>query len=213
MTILIIAAHPDDEVLGMGGTIKKLSKKQSIILAVVSEGASAQYSNKNMIEKRKSACLKSGKLLGISKFYFGDFPDQQLDSIPSLKINKFLEKIISKHKPKIVFTTPNHDLNNDHSIVHNSTLVACRPLVSSVMKLFCYELPGYVKNPFEPNVFEDISKGINFKINAFKLYKSEIEKFPHPRSLDSIVNLSIQRGVQSGLKNAESFYLIFSKSL
>jgi LmbE family N-acetylglucosaminyl deacetylase len=213
MNILVIAAHPDDEVLGMGGTIKKLSKKNSIILAVVSEGASAQYQDKKMIEERKSSCLKCGKFLGISKFYFGNFPDQKLDTIPNLEINKFLEKIILKHKPKIVFTTPNHDLNKDHQIVHDATLVATRPLSSSVTKLFCYELPGYVKTSFQPNIFEDISNELKNKLEAFKKYKSEIEEFPHPRSYDSIKNLSIQRGIESGQLNAEAFKLIFSISI
>jgi LmbE family N-acetylglucosaminyl deacetylase len=205
MKILIVASHPDDEVLGMGGTIKKLSKKNSIILCIVSEGTSAQYSDQKMIEIRKNACLKSGKLLG--------FPDQKLDSISNLQINQFLEKIVSKHRPDIVFTTPNNDLNNDHLIVHNSTLVATRPLRSSVKRLLSYEIPGYTKTSFHPNVFEDISKELKYKINAFKIYKSEIEKFPYPRSIEAIRNLSIYRGLQSGFKNAESFILIRSNSI
>jgi len=213
MRILIVAAHPDDEVLGMGATIKKLSKKNSIILCVVSEGASAQYSDQKMIDVRKQACLKSGKLLGISKFYFGELPDQKLDSIPKLQINKFLEKIIAKHKPDIVFTTPNNDVNNDHRIVHNSTLVATRPLSNSVQKVLSYEIPGHKKTSFQPNVFEEISKELKYKINAFKMYKSEVRKFPHPRSIEAIRNLAAQRGIESGLKNAESFSLVRSNSI
>ena len=205
MDILIIAAHPDDEVLGMGGTIKKLSKKNKIHLCVVTEGASAQYTNKDMIKKRKESCIKAGKILGISTFDFLEFEDMKLDSIPSLEINQELEKIIKKHKPTSVYTTPKNDLHKDHQIVFESTSIASRPHSNTVKNLFSYEIPGIVKNPFIPTVYEDISKEISYKIKAFKCYKSEIEKFPHPRSIESIESLSLQRGIESNLKKAESF--------
>jgi len=210
MDILIIAAHPDDEVLGMGGTIKKLSKKNKIHLCVVTEGASAQYTNKDMIKKRKESCIKAGKILGISTFDFLEFEDMKLDSIPSLEINQELEKIIKKHKPTSVYTTPKNDLHKDHQIVFESTSIASRPHSNTVKNLFSYEIPGIVKNPFTPTVYEDISKEISYKIKAFNCYKSEIEKFPHPRSIESIESLSLQRGIESDLKKAESFELIRS---
>ena len=96
MNILVVAAHPDDEVLGMGGTIKKVSKNNTVSLCVLSEGASAQYEDKKMIQVRRDACKESGKILGISEFFFVDFPDMRLDSIPHLEINKELEKVIKK---------------------------------------------------------------------------------------------------------------------
>ena len=210
MDILIIAAHPDDEVLGMGGTIKKLSKKNKIHLCVVTEGASAQYTNKDMIKKRKESCIKAGKILGISTFDFLEFEDMKLDSIPSLEINQELEKIIKKHKPTSVYTTPKNDLHKDHQIVFESTSIASRPHSNTVKNLFSYEIPGIVKNPFIPTVYEDINKEISYKIKAFKCYKSEIEKFPHPRSIESIESLSLQRGMESNLKKAESFELVRS---
>jgi LmbE family N-acetylglucosaminyl deacetylase len=208
LKILIIVAHPDDEVLGMGGTIKKLSKNNEITLCVVSEGASAQYSDKRMIKIRKEACLKSGKILGIKKFYFLDFPDMQLDIIPHLEINKKLEKIIQKIKPEVVFTTPDNDYNKDHQKVYESTLVVTRPLSSNVKEVCCFELPGFTKKAFKPSMYVDVSKEYHSKIKAFKQYKSEVEKFPHPRSLESIENLMIQRGIESGLKKAEAFFII-----
>ena len=145
MNVLIIAAHPDDEVLGMGGTIKKLSsQKHNIQLCVVSEGASAQYKNKKMIETRRNSCKKAGKILGISKFVFLNFPDMQLDSIPHLEINKKLEKVIKEFKPEIVYTTPFNDLNLDHQKVFESTLVATRPISSTVKQILSYEIVGIV---------------------------------------------------------------------
>jgi LmbE family N-acetylglucosaminyl deacetylase len=209
-SILIIAAHPDDEVLGMGGTIKKLSKFTKIHLCVVTEGASAQYKNKKMIKERKDACKKSAKILGISDISFLEFTDMKLDTIPHLTINRSIEKIIQKIKPTTVYTTPYHDLNKDHRIVYESTLVATRPSSSSVKNLFSYEIPGFSKEPFTPNVYVDISDFIPYKIKAFEMYKSEIHEFPHARSIESIETLSKLRGIESGLQNAESFKLIKS---
>ena len=204
----MISAHPDDEVIGMGATIKKLSRTNKIWLCVISEGASSQYSNKKMIKIRRDACKKSSKILGISEILFLDYPDMRLDSIPHLKINKELEKIISKFKPKIVYSPPSHDLNNDHRVVFDSVLVATRPFSSSVKQLLSYEFPGPVKKPFRLTVYQNIEKEFSYKLKAFKMYKSEVMKFPHPRSIEAIENLAIQRGVESSLKKAEAFQLI-----
>jgi LmbE family N-acetylglucosaminyl deacetylase len=208
MNILVIAAHPDDEVLGMGGTIKKLSKNNIIHLCVVSEGVSAQYQDRKMMKIRKDSCVKSSKILGIHNIDFLDFPDMKLDSIPHLEINQNLEKIIKKFKPNTVFTTPFHDLNKDHELVFESTLVATRPGSSNVKRILSYEMPGISKIPFKPNTYSEISKHMKWKIKAFNQYKSEIHEFPHSRSIKAIENLAIQRGVESGLGLSESFYLI-----
>lgn len=208
MEILIIAAHPDDEVLGMGATIKKISQSNNVHLCVVSEGASAQYDNDEMIEIRKDSCKKSGKRLGISEYNFLELPDMKLDTIPHLELNRALEKIIKKIKPEIVYTTPYHDLNLDHRKVFESTLIATRPIKSSITKIFSYEIPGPVLKPFEPNWFENIQKELKDKIKAFSYYESEVENFPHPRSIEAIENLAIQRGIESGLRRAEGFRLI-----
>ena len=209
MDILVIAAHPDDEVLGMGGTIKKLSKQNNKIhLCVVSEGASAQYSDKKMIKVRRDACIKSGKILGISDFTFLDFQDMRLDTIPHLEINKELEKLTKKHRPKIVYTTPSNDLNKDHQKVFESTLVITRPHNTSVKEILSYEIPSITKFSLQPTVYENIQKEFPTKIRAFKQYKSEIMKFPHTRSIEAIETLSKLRGMESGLIRAEAFHLI-----
>ena len=206
MNILVIAPHPDDEVLGMGGTIKKLSKKNKIILCVVSEGATAQYKDKKMIKVRRDSCKKTAKILGISQTIFLDYPDMRLN-LSHLDINKKLEEIIEKYRPEIVYTAPKNDLNLDHQMVFNSTLVACRPK-SGVKQILCYEIQGNTKVPFVPNVFENIEKEFSYKIKGFKMYKSEIEEFPNPRSIIAIENLAILRGIESGFKKAEAFELI-----
>ena len=208
MNVLVLAAHPDDETIGMGATIKKLSKKNNIHLCVLTEGVSAQYKDKKMIIERKNACKKSGKILGISNYTFLDFPDMKLDSISHLEINRELEKVISKFHPKIVYSPPSHDLNKDHRRVFDSSLVAARPVSSSVKQLLSYEVPGSVKQPFRPTVYENVEKEFSYKLKAFKMYKHEVMKFPHPRSIQAIENLAIQRGVECSLKKAEAFQLI-----
>jgi N-acetylglucosamine malate deacetylase 1 len=207
LEILVIAAHPDDEVLGMGGTIKKLSKNNKIHLCIVTDGASAQYTDKKMIKVRQNACKDSGKILGISTYDFLDFPDMKLDTIPHVEINNELNKILKKYKPQIVFSTPN-DLNKDHQLVLESTLVVTRPICSSVKQILSYEIPGFVKTQFQPNYYENITKELSFKKKAFGKYKTELEKFPHPRSLEFIESLSMIRGTESGCKRAEAFNLI-----
>ena len=208
MNILIVVAHPDDETIGMGGTIKKLSKDNEITLCVMSDGASAQYDDQKMIQIRQDACKKAGKILGISNFYFFDFPDMKLDSIPHLEINKELEKIIKKTNPKILYSTPYNDLNKDHQKVFESCSVISRPDSSKIKQFFCFEIGGRNKIPFMSNTYVNISKELPFKIKAFQQYKSEINPFPHPRSKKFLESLSHVRGVESGFKNAEAFELI-----
>jgi N-acetylglucosamine malate deacetylase 1 len=208
MEIVVFAAHADDEVLGMGGTIKKLSKNNNIHLCVATDSASAQYSNKKMILVRKNSCKKAAKILGISTIDFLDFPDMKLDTIEHLELNKKIEVVIKKYNPEVVFTTPDNDLNLDHKLLHESTLIVTRPQSSNVKQILCYEIPGIVKTPFFPNIYEDVSKYFDFKIRAFKKYKSEIEKFPHPRSVETLTSLAKLRGSESNLKMAEAFTLI-----
>jgi len=208
LNILVIGAHADDEVVGMGATIKKLSKNNKIFLCIITDGTTAQYDDKKMIKVRRDACMKSSKLLGISKVKFLDFSDMGLDTISQLEINKELEKVIEDYKPKVVYTTPSHDLHKDHQLVFDSTLVVTRPHSSSVKQLLSYECPGPVKQPFQPTVYQNIEKEFSYKLEAFKMYKSEVMKFPHPRSIEAIENLAIQRGVECSLKKAEAFQLI-----
>ena len=109
-----------------------------------------------------------------------------------------------------MYTTPGNDISKDHSIVFDSTLVACRPKNNLVSQLFSYEVSGFTKLPFHPNVYENVINEFSIKIKAFKTFKSEVIKFPHSRSLIAIENLAIQRGIEAGLKRAEAFQLIRS---
>ena len=208
MNVLVIGAHPDDEVVGMGATIKKLSKTNKIFLCIITDGTTAQYDDKKMIKVRRDVCIKSSKLLGITKVKFLDFPDMMDGRISQLEINKELEKVIEDYKPKVVYTTPSHDLHKDHQLVFDSTLVVTRPHSSSVKQLLSYECPGPVKQPFQPTVYQNVEKEFSYKIKAFKMYKSEVMSFPNPRSIEAIESLAMQRGAESGFKKAEAFQLI-----
>ena len=137
MEILVLAAHPDDEVLGMGATIKKLSKNNNVFLAILTEGATAQYKDKKMVQVRREACQKSSKYLGIKKISFMDYPDMKLDTIPHVEINKKIESIMKEIKPEIVYSPSPNDLNKDHKIVFESAIVATRPHSSNVKQFFC----------------------------------------------------------------------------
>ena len=206
MDILIIAAHPDDEVLGMGGTIYKLSKEgHKIYLCIVTDG---KCGSKDRHKIRKESTIKASKFLGIQSIEFLDFQDMKLDVTPQIEINRKLEEIIKKIKPETVYTVPDNDFHKDHQKVLECTLVVTRPHSSNVKAVYMYEMTESVKTSFNPNVYVNIEKEFKYKIEAFKMYKTEQQKFPFPRSLKGIESLAIQRGIESGLKKAEAFKLI-----
>lgn len=208
MKILVFAAHPDDEVLGCGGTIAKLAGRNEITLCIVTDGASAQYSDQRFIEIRKKAAEDASKLLGIRNIKTLPFSDQKLDLIPQLELNRTLEKVIDEERPEIIYTHSSHDINKDHRLTYESTMVACRPFRRKVKRLICYELPGVHLHQFEPNVYVDITDTIDRKLEAFKKYSTEIEDAPKPRSIDSIRAWAAMRGIESENKYAEAFRLV-----
>jgi len=216
--ILVVAAHPDDEVLGCGGTILKYTKKGHIVHTLfISDGESSRKSKDitKLVEKRKKAALKASKLLGVKKVIFCDYADNKLDKVPLLSIVKILEKYIKKFNPKIIFTHHFNDLNIDHRIVSKAVTTACRPNINNSVELILFfEVLSSTewqisdnKKIFAPNWYENISKEMLKKIKAIKFYKKEMRKYPHPRSIKSIKSLSQFRGVSSGYNYAEAFVL------
>lgn len=231
MKILIIVAHPDDEVLGMGGTILKHVKNgDDVTVAYLTTGITSRrsltYSNtssyelsnselskmKKQIIDLRSDAKKALKILRAKKSIFFDFPDNEMDSIPLLKIIKKVEKLISKEKPDMVYTSHFKDLNVDHRTVFEAVLTACRPFAFSVKEILCFETLSSTEwtfsYDFQPNYFVNIEKELDSKIKAMKVYKNELRKFPHPRSLENI-KISAQRwGTVCGFKAAEAFQII-----
>ena len=213
--ILIIAAHPDDEILGCGGTILKLKEKKNIKVVFLTDGVSARKSNIKLKNKRKKECLDLFKYLKLDKPHFLNFPDNQLDKIPLLKIVKKIEKILLNFKPNIVFTHFENCLNIDHQIAYKATITACRPLKkSSVEKILSFEVlsstdwAAFNNKSFQPNYFVNITNQIKDKIKSISFYKSELRKYPHSRSLKAIETLARSRGTSSGFKFAEAFFIV-----
>ena len=216
--LLVVAAHPDDEVLGCGGTILKYSKKgYNINLIFFTDGVGSRI-NKNLNKKkivRINAAIKAAKILGCKKPNFNEFPDNELDKISNLKLVKIIENEIKKTKPEIIFTHFKNDLNIDHKKINQALVTACRPQKNrTVKKILFFEVPSSTewqidksKNIFNPNWFEDITNEFKKKINAIKCYKDELRKSPHPRSIDGITSLNKWRGSTIGVKYAEAFML------
>ena len=226
MNILIIAAHPDDEVLGMGGTIAKhTSQKDNVTIIYMATGVTArrEHEVKNIpkkvqevwqqeIEKLRQDAKKSAKLLNVENVRFYDFPDNEMDGIQLLKVVKVIEKEIGKVKPDRIYTNHYSDLNVDHKVVFNATLTACRPSGSPVKELLTFEVLSstewsYPYN-FNPNYFINIEKYLEKKIKAMELFTSEIRKFPHPRSSENIKHVASRWGTVSGFNAAEAFEII-----
>ncbi len=213
--ILIIAAHPDDEILGCGGTIIKLKDKCEIFTIFMTDGVSARGATSSKKEKqiRKRACIKLFEFLKIKKPIFLNLPDNQLDKLPLLKIVKKIEKHLFKIDPDEVFTHYENCLNIDHKITFQATITACRPIKNlNIKKILSFEIPSSTdwslsKKKFNPNYFVNITNQISKKINALKYYKMELRKDPHSRSLNSIKALSKFRGASSGVMFAEAFYI------
>jgi LmbE family N-acetylglucosaminyl deacetylase len=232
LNILVIAAHPDDEVLGLGGTIKKLSKNgNNVKIVIMATGIKARrsknYSNSDkyeindkisnelnsQIQILRKESTKSSKILGAKSIDFLNFPDNEMDTVSLLEVTKSIEKIISDFNPEIVYTHTNFDVNIDHRICNQATLVATRPQANTKIKqVISYEVPSstewYFPHSFSPNIFVDISHEINAKKNALKCYTNEIQNFPHPRSVEALDALSKKWGSVSGFKHAEAFYLL-----
>ena len=229
MNVLIIAAHPDDEILGMGGTIAKhTSQHDNVTIIYMATGITArkepaEYEIKSIpkkiqekwqqeIEKLQQDARKSAKLLKVKTVKFFDFPDNEMDGIHLLKVVKVIEKEIKISKPDRIYTNHYSDLNVDHKVVYNATLTACRPSNVLVKEILCFEVLSstewsYPYN-FSPNYFSNIENHVTKKVNAMKLFKTEIRKFPHPRSPENIRNVAARWGSVCGFKAAEAFEMI-----
>lgn len=219
--ILVVAAHPDDEVLGCGGTAAKYSKENDVYIAILGEGISSRYEKREQAEKSdlgnlQNQARKAAKIIGAKECFLFGLPDNRFDTVPMLEIVKKIEEIIKKTKPEIIFTHHSGDLNIDHRITFQAVLTSARPLPGSpVKKIYSFEIPSStewsqqkIEKPFLPNFYEDVSGTLDKKIEAIKVYESEAREFPHPRSAEGLKVLAQKRGMEAGIKFAEAFELI-----
>ncbi|MBA7694005.1 N-acetyl-alpha-D-glucosaminyl L-malate deacetylase 1 [subsurface metagenome] len=219
MNVLVIAAHPDDEVLGCGGTIAKhVQSGDEVYCLILGEGVVAREGNQALIEKKvlKQSASKAAEVLGIKELVFKNFPDQRLDTVPLLEVIKSVEEVKQRIKPDIIYTHHQGDLNIDHQITFKAVLTACRPMKDeTVREIYSFEVPSSTEwnspdthNYFMPNVFVDITGTFDKKIEALKAYQGEIRQYPHPRSTEALEIIAKRWGVSVGRELVEAFRLI-----
>lgn len=217
--LLVIAAHPDDEVLGCGATMARCAAQGcEVHVVILSRGISSRNSadEKNTDSKAHNALLGASREanahLGVSSHSVHDFPDNRMDSLPLLDIIKPIEHTIEQLQPDTVLTHYYNDLNIDHRIVHQAVLTACRPLpMNTLRQLLFFEIPSSTEwqvsqhGGFSPSVYIDVSQTLEKKLEALRIYASEMRSWPHARSLNAVEYLARWRGASAGLDAAEAF--------
>ena len=230
MNILVIAAHPDDEILGMGGTILKHRKKGDTVKVIfLATGITSRRTTKhhnstkyelseseikimnNEIQSLRKNATNALNLLKVDNVNFYSFPDNEMDTISLLQIVKTIENEIATFRPDIIYTHHKNDLNVDHQVSYRAVLTACRP-INKQIEIISFEVPSSTEwnypVTFSPNYFVNISKELDNKINALKMYKNEIKKFPHPRSTKYLKINAERWGSVSGNAASEAFEII-----
>lgn len=221
MNILVVAPHPDDEVLGCGGILAKYAKKgDQTYVAVMTNahlGAPEQFTPDGVINVRNEA-LKAHQVLGIKDTFFFDFPAPRLETTPGYEIAIALNKLINQLSIDILYLPHRGDMHKDHAIIFYAALVAARPINNCPVKdIYTYETLSetewaapFGSDVFIPNVYEDITGTFDVKVRAMECFASQIKAYPHPRSAKGLESLAVFRGCTVGVPLAESFALIRS---
>ena len=210
--VLVVVAHPDDEVIGCGGTIARHVKNgETVQVVFLADG----FGSRDGGAERSKPASDAAIFLGCNPPIFLNLPDNQLDTVPLLDIVKKVGTIVSRFKPDIVYTHNFGDLNIDHQITHRAVITACRPEPGFCVKeIYSFEVLSATHwqshsmgVAFVPNYFVNISDYIGLKIRALRFYHEEMRDYPHIRSYDSVENLSKFRASLVGIENAEAFYI------
>jgi len=219
-TVLVVAAHPDDEVLGCGGNIarhRKLGHAVSVLILADGVGSrpGGAGSDAHALAERRDCARRANAILGVDDLAMLAYPDNRMDEVALLDIVQDIEKAVERCRPSIVYTHHAGDVNVDHCMVHDAVIAACRPLPSHcVRQLLFFETPSSTewrpassRRTFSPNWFADISETLALKLQAVEAYAPELRDFPHPRSLAAVEHLARWRGASAGLAAAEAFEL------
>lgn len=221
-SILVVAAHPDDEVLGCGGTIAwHVERGDAVHVLILAEGLTSRSQHRDRqaasegLNELALAAQAAHRVLGSASLRLEDFPDNRMDSVDLLDIVKRVEEAVEQHMPSIVYTHHAGDVNIDHCKIHAAVVTACRSTPSAtVRQLLFFEVPSSTEwqppgsaVPFLPNVFVDISRVLERKVAALGCYAGEMREFPHSRSIQAVRALAQWRGASSGLPAAEAFML------
>jgi len=214
--VLVIAPHPDDEVLGCGGVIKRYSAEgDNVFILVVTRGTARLFSDERIIKVRSQA-LQAHALLGVKETFFFDYSAPELDLVSQAKISESISELIIKLKIEILFIPHRGDIHRDHYIVFNAALVSARPIGNYTIKaIYSYETLSetewaapFAYDTFIPDHFINIEKYLSSKLDAMACYSGQIRAFPNPRSLEAIEALAKFRGSSVGFKMAEAFMTI-----
>lgn len=216
MRILVIAPHPDDEIIGVGGTIaKRAMAGDDVYVCVVTKGYSPLFSEE-IVEQARGECRQADRVLGVKSTLFLDFPAVMLETVPRYELNDGLLKTVQKIKPEEVYIPHRGDMQLDHKMIVDAAMVALRPKYEyKVKRIYAYEtlsetgwdIPNTV-NEFIPTVYEDISETFGMKIEAMNIFQSQLATFPAARSIGAIEALAKFRGATVGVDVAEAFSLV-----
>lgn len=216
MNILVIAPHADDEILGVGGTIAKyIDQGHNVYICIASKGYEPLFS-KELVEAVLKEAEECHRFLGIKATFYLDFPASMLEKINRSEINDKLYEVIEKVEPDMVFIPHYGDMQKDHEIIAKASMVALRPKYKHKVKaIYSYETVSetecnipHTANVFIPNVYIDISNYIQKKMEAMKIYGSQLSDFPNPRSIETLEALAKHRGATINVEAAEAFALI-----
>ena len=221
MSTLVVAAHPDDEVLGAGATVARAaSAGEDVFVAILGEGITSRYPNRadaegQLLEDLRHASEEASKILGVKGLACFELPDNRFDTIPLLDVVHLVEELVDRYQPTTIYTHHGGDLNIDHVVVHRAVLIATRPQPGAVRRIYAFEIPsstewafGKLAKPFEPTVFVDVAETLPAKLRAMAAYESEARAFPHPRSPEALTALAQVRGAAAGFAAAEAFELV-----
>lgn len=224
MTMLVVAAHPDDEVLGCGGTIARCAQEgHDVYIAILGEGSTSRHASREQASGQEVDALRvdsrrAAELLGARDVSFHDLPDNRFDSVPLLDVVKIVEELIDRLAPEVVYTQHGGDLNIDHVCTYRATLTATRPMAGLPIKaVYAYEVASSTEWSFQrfspvfhPNAFVDIGETLAIKLEAMAAYRSEARAFPHPRSPEALKASATRWGSVIGCEAAEAFDLVWS---
>jgi len=213
VNVLVLAAHPDDETIGAGGTIARLADSGARVhLWIATEAAPPRWSEEEKESRRREA-RRAAEILGVESVSFGGFPTMHLRSTPALDLNSAVDEAVRETSAEVVLAPPPADVNSDHSALFDAALVACRALPESpVRALYAYEIStttGFCppERRFEADTWVDISATLETKLEAMRAYESELREAPHPRSIEGLTVLARERGLGCGFDYAEGFRL------
>lgn len=219
MSVLVVAAHPDDEVLGCGGAIAKHAQRgEDVAVCFLSDGVTSRESEADHapeLHRRRAAALEAARILGVTEVRFGSLPDNRMDSIDLLTIARAVEAHIREFAPATVYTHFTGDLNVDHRLTHEAVMTACRPQpTSGVVTVLQFETTSSTEwrapsasFAFQPDWFVDIDATLDTKLEALDAYAEEMRPWPHARSREALEHLARWRGATIGRAAAEAFVL------